>query len=305
VIATVASCIGVGFVLQGCGDGGSSGGDKTKCLADKMDMVTQTMRGVTEISTDATVNGTTVTTTMTGSFMEMFDLENFNMREETSSQVELQPNETMETNVTIILNLGKKQIIGYTSIADKDGKPIEKKCEIQEIDTPWTPEKLSGIFKTVIKPTLQGAAACGGNDGTYDTWKFNKTYSGPLPQTPDSPVPPGMDNLMIKDGSFTEELQMTKDALLHASVTNVNGEVLNGTVSLGKMAMKASMNVSDAKAGGPSADDLDPSKFDVNCTPANTSVDLEFFLRSPGFARQQLLSIVEASKQSEDDTLMV
>jgi hypothetical protein len=295
-IATVASCIGVGFVLQGCG-----GNSEQACLAEKMDVVSQTLSGTTEVSMEVTLNGTTMTTTVTGSFTEMFDFEKFNMREDASGIAEVMGNTTV-VNTTQILNIGEKQLIVYTSAVDLKGKPM-KTCVIEQLpaETP-TPELLSGMFQAEIKPLLQQAAVCGGNDGTYDTWKFNKTFSGKLPPIPNSPDP-RLDGLSIKDGSVSEDVQMTKDALLHTSVTHVKGEMLNGTAVLGNLNLTASMTVTDAKAGGPSATDLDPSQFDVTCTPLNTTVDLEAFLQAPGFARQQLLRIMEASKS--EDSLMV
>merc|ERR1719198_1121080 len=159
-----------------------------------------------------------MTTTMTGSFTEMFDFEKFNMREDASGSADVMGN-TTSVNTTQILNIGEKQLIVYTSAVDLDGKPM-KTCVIQQLppETP-TPQVLSGIFQAEIKPLLRKNAVCGGNDGTYDTWKFNKTFSGKLPPIPDSP--PGLDGLSIEDGSVSEEVQMTKDALLHASVTHV------------------------------------------------------------------------------------
>jgi len=314
VTVAVASCIGVGFVLQGCGGGGQDQVTSTtitttsliqvSCSAPKMDVVSQTISGNISVSGDSTFNGNTVPTAQMASFVEMFDFEKFNIVEHVFSNVEVKVgNKTMTvpTNTTQIVNIGEKQVIQYSSV-EVDGI-VTKTCVIEQLP-PSTPEpaQLATIWLFEIKPLIQNIAVCGGNDGTYDTWKFNKSFNGPVPQIPNSPFP--MDGLTIKDGSASEDVEMTEDHLLHASTTSVSGELLNGTVVLGTTKSKVSMDVTDVKPGGPSATDMDPSQFDVKCTPANTTVDLDMILRSPGFARQQLLSIMEASKKSKD-TLMV
>jgi hypothetical protein len=68
VSAAVASCIGVGLVLQGCGGGDSP--DKTSCLATKMDVVSQTMSGKLEASTDITYGDITMHNTTEATFTE-------------------------------------------------------------------------------------------------------------------------------------------------------------------------------------------------------------------------------------------
>jgi hypothetical protein len=299
VIVTVASCIGIGFLLQGCG-----GGQDGVCLADKMDVVSQTISGKLEASVDTTFNGTTVTTTQVANFVEMFDFEKFNFREDAFGHAEVSVDGktmTVSTNTTQIVNVGEKQVISYSSI-DIDGQ-VTKTCMTEELPPEFpTPATLAAIWQLQIKPVLQSTAICGGNDGTYDTWKFDKSWDGPAPQIPDSP--PMLDGLVIKDGSVSEDVEMTQDHLLHASTTSVSGELLNGTVVLGTTKSKFTLTVTDVKKGGPSAADLNPSQFDVNCTPANTTVDPEVILRSPGFARQQLRSIVEASMKSGDALLV-
>jgi len=324
VIVTVASCIGIGFLLQGCehgedgcvmkdcGDGGDGGeyndlnitvGNNTNktssCLAEKMDTVSQTLSGVTEVSVDeVTKTGVGMKLGgLTASFTEMFDFDNFNVREDVSGIVEEVRGTSLPMNTTQILNFREKHVIVYVSHQDLTGEHF-KECRIHQLppDTP-SPEVLSQIFQTIVKPTLQSAAVCGGNNGMYDTWKFKETFSGKLPAIPNMP-----EGLTVKDGMFSEEVQMTKDALLHSSVTTVNGEILNGTKVFGNLTVKASMNVTDVKAVGPSAADLQPSQFDVECKSVNTAVDLAAFLQTKfaGVARWQLLRILTASKQSDN-----
>jgi hypothetical protein len=298
-IVAVASCIGIGFVLQGCG-----GGQDGVCLADKMDVVSQTISGKLEASVDTTFNGTTVTTTQVASFVEMFDFEKFNIREDAFGDAKVTvdgKSRTVSTNTTQIVNVGEKQVISYSSV-DIDGQ-VTKTCVIAELPPNFpTPATLATLWQLEVKPMVQRTAICGGNDGTYDTWKFSKSWDGPVPQIPDSP--PMLDGLVIKDGSVSEDVEMTQDHLLHASTTSVSGELLNGTVVLGTTKSKFTLTVTDMKKGGPSAADLDPSQFDVNCTPASATVDPEVFLRSPGFARQQLRSILESSMKSGDALLV-
>jgi hypothetical protein len=311
-IIVAAACASLGVVLYGCGGAGDGNSTTTQplnegCLAEKMAVVSQTISGTTEVSVDATFNGTTVTTTMTADFREMLDFEQFNMREDSSATVKIDVQGqtlTVSTNTTQIVNIGEKQAISYSSV-DMNGT-LQKTCMIEKLpdETPSAVE-LSMLMKTMVMPLLEKTAICAGNDGMYDTWTVAKTYSGPLPQIPDSPIPPQFQGLEIKDGSFSEEVQMTKDSLVHASSTTVSGELLNKTETLGNVQLQASMTITDVKAGGPSADDLDPSQFDVNCTEAPSPMDLEAFLRSPGFARQQLARILETAKKSTEDSLLV
>jgi hypothetical protein len=266
-----------------------------------MDVVSQSMSGKMEVSMDVDYNGTTVTTTVMSTFSTMIDFEKFNMREDISD------GETM--NGTIIVNVDEKQAITYASVAY--GNKSMKNCTIEELRLPnGDPfpgaDELAMLMNLTLRPFLQKTAKCGGNDGTLDTWKFSANYSDLLPevpQIPNSPLP-SLEGLSIKDGSVNEEVLMSKDHLLHKSTTQVSGELRNGTDKLGSLTEKMTMTVDEVKKGGPSPTDLDPSQFDVECHKINTTIDVQAFLRSPGFARQQLLRIMEASKRSES-VLMV
>merc|ERR1711943_101444 len=97
-----------------------------------------------------------------------------NMREESSMTMQVvvenaTVNVTQDT--TTILNLAEKQIIVY--ISQSMGNETKKQCEIQALppNTP-DPEAAAQTFKLMVMPLLQSNAVCGGNDGTYDTWKF-------------------------------------------------------------------------------------------------------------------------------------
>jgi hypothetical protein len=287
-----AGLAGVGLVLQGCG----GGGDDSTCLAERMDLVSQSFSGTAEVSVDGSFNGTTVTTTVMTSFTEMLDLEKFNLREDASGSVDFE-GQKATANTTQILLIGEKQAISYSSV-DVAGT-VRKECVIQKLpeNTP-PPAELAGLLM-VLKPKLQQMAVCGGNDGTSDTWKCAANYSGPLPNPPvpvDLPV--DISGLVLKDGDISEDVQMTKDSLLQSSSTSVSGELLNGSLSLASLKLTSTIKVTEAKAGGPSEADLTPD-FDVNCTEAEGFLDLDSYLRAPGFSRRQLLQILEAAKAEQ------
>jgi hypothetical protein len=288
----VASCFGIGLMLQGCGEGGQT--DKASCLADTIDMVSQTMSGKVDVSVDVQFNGTTKTNQSSLTFKEMMDFEKFNIREDISQ------GEMMKG--TAIINVDEKRMITYESVT-VGGKSV-KNCTIVKLpDTVPSSEQLA-MMMDMYKPLLQKQADCGGNDGKYDTWKFSATnFSKPLPddlppKIHDLPIP-SLDGMSIEDGLVSEDLLMTKDHLLHGSTTNVSAELKKGKETLGSLKVKLTLTVDEVAKGGPSAADLDPSQFDTDCTEVNVTMDMQDFLRSPGFARQQLLRIMEASKSSE------
>jgi hypothetical protein len=194
---------------------------------------------------------------------------------------------------SVFIDVEHKQVVAYVDA----GKMGGKQCVIQELPQGGKDmvAQLAITFENIVKPLISGEAKCDGNDGTYDSWKFTYDYSGDLPTGDLPPIPnlPSLDGLGINNGSVVEDLQMTKDALLHSSTTHLSGKLLNGTEPIGSLKMTTSMTIDKATKGGPSADDLDPSKFDVECKKVNATDIL------PGFAHQRFLRLLEAAKISE------
>merc|ERR1712070_547778 len=167
-----------------------------------------------------------------GSFTVMVDFEKFNLRTDTRVS-----DAGMNSNTTEIINVGAEQVILY--ISQETSGNLSKSCFITPLKLPGDtdPKALRILWNTVGKPELQQAAKCGGNDGTYDTWKMDGNVSSmdiPAVPIPDLNVtiPEG---LKIKDAKASERVQMSKDSLMHSSSTSVSGELMNGTEVLGTL----------------------------------------------------------------------
>merc|ERR1712151_916958 len=107
----------------------------------------------------------------------------------------------------------------FSKVTNKtDGKVITQNCLVHNVTSMPTPANLSRLFKTEVMPMIRLLATCGGNDGTYDTWKIAKSYDGPVPNIPGMPP----NNISSVSGSVSEKLVMTKDSLLHSAASTAH-----------------------------------------------------------------------------------
>lgn len=185
------------FTLQGCGGGGSS------CTNALADLVTQSF--TSKLAGTASYKGISKTTT--GQATVKMDAKIGNVRIDIDGNVR-----NVSGNFTIaekmIINIDKQLVVSREIVKDSAGKTLEDKCQKMDIS----------LYASLIPAMLQQAfhkMNCGGNDGTYDTWKLG--FQGNDPQDPTHPGTsfPG-------DYSMDIEVQMGKDYLIHSGKTTVS-----------------------------------------------------------------------------------
>merc|ERR1712216_10301 len=107
------------------------------------------------------------------------------------------------------------------------------------------------------------AITCGGNDGTYDTWKMNFAHKKGEPW----PVPVPVPQLPDMDLNVEMNTQMSKDYLLHSETLHITAAMEKDGTST-NIKEDSTMEVTEASATGPTTDDLDYSSWGT-CTPAH------------------------------------
>lgn len=285
-------------------------------MADKPDLVSQSF----DSKISAKVHTTTFTTTMSDiSVSEKVDLEKFHLRMDVAvddishniSGVVMKGNLAMK----MILNADTQMVVGDLTMTDsKTKKVLYHNCTLKKVKNMPPAAMLSGFLKTAIN-MMQNNAKCGGNDGTYDTWKFDKTYDGGVPPIPgQKPLPPGT----MVDGSLNEELKMTKDSIIHSSTTSVTLKMTakDGTV-IENVGVDTSMTTSNAKAGGPSDEDMDYTKWSNCKPPAGEKFDIKGFvsqampaipteaIASQGVFLKHFLAALEKGMKTQEKTVVV
>jgi len=244
-----------------------------------------------DAKTTVKVSMTTMTTTEFVAHVSCkLDLEKFNFRIDGTMDMSIGKTMHMHTDSKMLVNAATKMFVQSTKVIDTDsGKVMSNNCTARKVKDMPAPRIFSVYFKSLVRK-MQELATCGGNDGTYDTWKFEKSYDGPIPSIPghESPLPPGT----VVDGSVSEKLQMTKDSILHSSTTSVSAKVTapNGTV-LEDVHLSASVDTSNAKAGGPSTEDMDYSGWgDCKAPPSGEELDFETLFKVASAPMQGLYS---------------
>jgi len=312
-----ASLAGVAVVLQGCGGGGGGGGDSSTCMNFQMDVVTQSMTGTLAGTSEITVEGKVIKAPLDGTVTEKLDMEKWNFRMDLTENVkETIPGIPQEVNMkveakVIFEALKQTGVVWYSMTNATSGKVIKQSCMTKTSKEIPAPATLTLLWKSTILPKLQAAASCGGNDGTYDTWKFTKSIkngSTPLPP-PLPPTPKGT------TGTIVAQIAMDKNFLVHSLVSDVDMEVpASGTKSITKT--HGALDVSKNVASGPTDKDLDYSTWG-NCTPSNELEIESFFmpaqgaspvlqkLFSNGVLNKFMLATLAASKEPQESNTVV
>merc|ERR1711959_341701 len=116
-------------------------------------------------------------------------------------------------------------------------------------------------------------AECLSTDGTLDTWSY-RTAS----------------NMRGADGRLDSEVELvtTQDLLWHSSKV---------TTTMGDDTLTSAIDITSAQHGGPSAADLDPTQFDVECTPAPTPPDVNMALLGQSHALAFLKVALQSTQQ--------
>jgi len=281
-----ASCCGVvAIILQGCGGGGG-----TTCLAEKPTLASQSFAGVVTGTTTMHIDGKTQDIPLKSQITEKMDFEQFNFRMDSEADVTMEKM-TAKAVVRQIVLASQQKVVMYQKMT-VNGSTITSNCTVT--DVPQIAQ-LPLLLKSIVKPAIQKAAKCDGNDGTYDTWAVDKDMpETPIPQIPN--VPPMPDGTTAK-GSIHEKLQMTKDGLLHSSTTKVTFEAYDKDhTSLGAGEGNVDVKITNSQAGGPTAEDLDYSAW--GCKPSDEKMDLEeIFKGAQSPLKQHIASTLFAAQK--------
>jgi len=282
----------------------------------QMDVVTQSMKGKLSGTSDTTVEGKVVQAPIDGTVTEKIDMEKWNLRMDLVETVKESlpgiPDVNMKVSAKVIFDASKQTgVLWYSMTNVTSGKVIKQDCKTKTSKEIPDPKTLTLLWKSAVLPKLQAAASCGGNDGTYDTWKFAKSItngSTPLPP-PLPPVPKGT------TGTLDMEMTMDKNFLVHSLVEDLNMEVpASGQKTTTKT--HGALDVSENVASGPTDADLDYSTWG-KCDPSNELEIGSFFmpaqgsspvvqkLLSNGVLNKFLLATLEAGKKPQQSNTVV
>jgi len=271
--------VAVGFVLEGCGGGGS-----TTCLNSQVDLVSQSLAGTVTGSATVNVNKISQHQEINAAMSEKMDFEKFNYASSISMPVTTKlPNGTTTMDMKVesksVFRADQKTVTTWTKMTDNKKGTVTTNCAKKTMASMPTVEVLATYFK-MIKKTMQEKATCGGNDGTDDTWKVDQKFDGPIPAIPGLPVkvPPGI----TADVTIGLTLKMDKDSLIHGGGVTMD---VSGSATATGMTMhvieNSDLKISDSKAGGPSDADLDVSGWG-DCKPlAGSEIDMLFQTEAP------------------------
>lgn len=268
-VVAVLCLVAAAVTLEGCG--GDTG---LTCIKKQMDIVSQSVQGIMEASMTLRLNSTQTTLSAKNiAITEKIDVRNWNMRTNLNAHVTEPlpglPHYNFDVEMRVILAVSKHLLMVWEKSTNNTIHPAKTQERCWEIDLPLqiTPQSLT-LFFTELKTTMQAQAECGGNDGTYDTWKIHKTYSGPIPKVPfptPVPIPTGSIDL-----ATSMKFLLNEDYLLHSGnigITGTGNLVENTTIPVAiEVEDVIDMQVNSATAGGPTDADLDYSEWAKDCT---------------------------------------
>merc|ERR1712070_838277 len=167
------------------------------------------------------------------------------------------------SNVTQILDMGKRRLIEY-QVFENEEIGLRKMCWSSVLPDFYTPAALAFYYQA-----LADAAVCSNSDGTYDTWKISKSF--------------------YSLASVDLDYVTTQDLLWHSmsEITKLKDEEVHEQTS-----------VSSAEAAGPSAADLDPAQFDVECKEMTFGdFNVNLFSSKVGVFRKHVLAALRMAEQ--------
>lgn len=259
------------------------------CVAPHLAIASQSISGTVTMSGSLALPPTT--------FTQKIDLEQFSYHARQSVSMDFPnpvTNETMtvQSNVTLIVSVAEKHAIEYIETDDPEDGRITKTCML----FPLPDEMPDAAALKAVFEALLSAAKCGGSDGTYDTWKYGASYDGPVPNGI-FPFPTA--GLTVK-GCFGENIAMSHDSLLHSVHSTVNVDVKQDSETLYSVSQTVDTSISSVEAGGPSAADLDPAQFGVNCTTPGEFDSNTFFTRgTPTNLQQHVLTTLRSAARPQ------
>jgi len=248
-----------------------------------------------------------IPTSVTGDYSLKFDLEKFNVRLDTTDNLELKAVLPIKATVNekIIFDAVTKQLVLDTDInVDALGKPVSvKNCSVLTINEIPPLKNISDVFNT-IKEALQSATDCKGNDGTYDDWRTKA-----LPDPISKYVTASVDFKMDKDYLWHEiDMDLQKvDVEGPIPLPPLPAPIGNLTINSIKASGTTVINVKAASKDGPSPSDLDYTKIGDTCTklPPVAFKDVRELLIAQRMRPQAIVALIAAAAAKQDSKLVV
>lgn len=259
------------IVLQGCGGGGTTPpppgpGPVTKdCVNPEIDVKSQSFTSTAK-STETSSSGNITTKEVLDSVGTIkIDMEQMNLYENVVSTIsttvlwwdKMISSMDLKMEEKIIVDVSKKVVVISVKVSNAtSGKVLITNCSAITIPAMPSAAEVSILFKAVVVPGLQKVATCSGNDGVYDHYDMKINLQGVS-------IPGLKDNSYVTVQGM-ETILLDKDYVMHSTTGSLKGEfVLTKYEGLGIITVdeKVDSTTTDAKAGGPTAADLDYSSW--------------------------------------------
>jgi len=329
------------IVLQGCGGGGTTPpppgpGPVTKdCVNPEIDVKSQSFTSTAK-STETSSSGNITTKEVLDSVGTIkIDMEQMNLYENVVSTIsttvldweKMISSMDLKMEEKIIVDVSKKVVVISVKVSNAtSGKVLITNCSAITIPAMPSAAEVSILFKAVVVPGLQKVATCSGNDGVYDHYDMKINLQGVSI--------PGLKQVSYVTVQGMETILLDKDYVMHSTTGSLKGEfVLTKYEGLGIITVdeKVDSTTTDAKAGGPTAADLDYSLWrdakggkctEIHYDPPHTDIS-KFFqptklsgitnkfrgvdtlqgvdkLTTKAFFRNQLLAAIQAAMKATE-----
>lgn len=255
------------IVLQGCGGGGTTPeppgpGPVTKdCVNPEIDVKSQSFTSTTKSTVDeSTANITTKEVLDTVGTIKI-DMEQMNLYENVVSTIStsvLGPQTILSMDLKIeekiIVDVSKKVVVISVKVSNAtSGKVLITNCSAITVPAMPSAAEVSILFKAVVVPGLQKVAKCSGNDGVYDHYDMKINLQGVSI--------PGLKQVSDVNVQGMETILLDKDYVMHSTTGNLKGSAKYEGLGVITVDEKIDSTTTDAKAGGPTAADLDYSSW--------------------------------------------
>lgn len=319
----VPCLVATAIVLQGCGGGGSptpAPGPSPvthACVNAQIDVKSQSVTSTNKGTVTTKVANITTKEVIDGTSTVKMDMEQMSLYENSAHTVSMTTAGgppgmeaiDMKVEQKIILDVAKKVVVEWTKVTNvTSGKVLLTNCTAKTIAAMPAVAEVVMMFKGFALPMLQKVATCSGNDGKYDHYDMKVDLT-------DVAIP-GVKQVTDVNVHGMETILMDKDFVMHSTTGKLT--VSAKMEGLGDITVDetTAMTATAAKAGGPTAADLDWSSWG-KCTPLMLEDVSTLFqptkpseitnkFNNKAFFKNQLLASIQAvMKATETKKLIV